>query len=86
MLYYSDKKKEIDFWYTKSENIKFSCVPHNVISNLFNYNIVDGVKSYNPSNSPSPKGTWAVRITHESLKNRYDSCGKYWEGFKSWTI
>ena len=86
MLYYSDKKNEIDSWYTDSENIKFSCVPHNVISNLFNYDIVDGVKAYNPPNVPSPTGTSSVRIAHESLKNRYDSCGEYWEGFKSWTI
>lgn len=67
-------------------NIKFACMPHRSLSDLFENNIVDGVKTYDPPDVPNPCGTKSVRIAHESLENRYDSNGKYWKGFKSWTI
>jgi hypothetical protein len=68
------------------KNIKFACMPHYEISNLFNYNIIKGVKSYKPADVPKPTGTASVRVAHENLKNRYDSNGNYWKGFKSWTV
>ncbi len=68
------------------KNIKFACMPHKEVSNLFEHKIIDGVKSYKPADVPIPTGTSAVRVAHESLKNRFDSNGNYWEGFKSWTI
>ena len=69
------------------KNIKFACMPHNDLSDLFNNKIVHGVKSYKPGGkNVTPTGTSSVRIEHESLENRYDSNGNYWQGFKSWTI
>ena len=68
------------------DNIKFSCVPHNEISGLFDNNIIDGNKGYKPPNVPIPTGTSSSRITHECLKERYDSKGVPWVGFKSWAI
>lgn len=69
------------------KNIKFACMPHKEISGLFNHEVVDGVKSYKPGGrNVTPTGTASVRIAHESLENRYDSNGNYWQGFKSWTI
>lgn len=85
--YYSKKTK--DKTVVKQEftdNIKFSCMPHYELSSLFNFDIISGVKSYKPANVPKPKGTSSVRVDHDSLKKRYDSMGKYWEGFKSWSI
>ena len=61
-------------------------MPHYELSSLFNFDIISGVKSYKPANVPKPKGTSSVRVDHDSLKKRYDSMGKYWEGFKSWSI
>ena len=69
------------------KNIKFACMPHRSLSDLFEYRIVDGVKSYKPpGKNVTPTGTDSVRIAHESLENRYDSNGNYWKGFKSWII
>ena len=68
------------------KNIKFACMHHKEISNLFEHKIIDGVKSYKPPDDPKPNGTSSVRVSHESLENRYDSNGNYWKGFKSWTI
>ena len=108
-LYYSDKNKKQDSWYTDSQytvkpyhdknvkdktkvrevfknNIKFACMPHKELSSLFDFNIVSGVKSYVPPKHPSPHGTSSIRVTHESLKERYDSSGTSWDGFKSWII
>ena len=68
------------------KNIKFACMPHKEVSNLFEHKIIDGVKSYKPPDVPKPTGTSSVRVTHESLENRYDSNGDYWKGFKSWKI
>ena len=85
--YYSDKTK--DKTIVKEiflKNIKFSCMPHNELSSLFEYNIIAGVKSYKPPDVPKPTGTDSVRVEHENLKHRYDSNGDYWEGLKLWTI
>lgn len=86
--YYSSKVKDKtrikDEIFTK--NIKFACMPHREVSNLFDYKIVDGVKSYKPADVPKPTGTSSVRVKHESLTNRYDSNGNFWKGFESWTI
>lgn len=68
------------------KNIKFTCIPHSEISNLFDNNIVTSVKSYKPAKVSNPSGTSSVRVKHESLENRYDSNGNSWTGFKSWTI
>jgi len=68
------------------KNIKFACMPHKSVSNLFDHKIIDGVKSYKPANVEKPTGTDSVRVLHESLENRYDSNGDYWKGFKSWVI
>ena len=68
------------------KNIKFACMPHKAVSNLFDHKIIDGVKSYKPANVDKPTGTDSVRVSHESLENRYDSNGDYWKGFKSWVI
>ncbi len=61
-------------------------MPHREVSKLFDYKIVDGVKSYKPADVPKPTGTSSVRVNHESLTNRYDSNGNFWKGFESWTI
>tara|TARA_B110000259_G_C13921233_1_gene364903 strand:- start:1 stop:855 length:855 start_codon:yes stop_codon:yes gene_type:complete len=97
--WYEDSKHKIKPYYEKSkrkdktdvrpeflDNIKFSCVPHNEISGLFDNNIIDGNKGYKPPNVPIPTGTSSSRITHECLKERYDSKGVPWVGFKSWAI
>lgn len=96
--WYDDSKHKVKPYYGKktkkntivkkefTNNIKFSCMPHKEISSLFNFNIVSGVKSYKPPNVPKPFGTDAVRVDHDSLKNRFDSSGVPWEGFKSWLI
>ena len=68
------------------KNIKFACMPHKEVSNLFEHKIIDGVKSYKPPDVPKPTGTSSVRVSHESLENRYDSNGVTWKGFKSWKI
>lgn len=68
------------------KNIKFACMPHKEVSYLFDHKIIDGVKSYKPPKVRKPSGTSSVRVKHESLENRYDSNGDYWEGFKSWKI
>ena len=68
------------------QNIKFTCMPHHELSNLFNNCIVSGVKAYDPPDVPNPTGTHSIRVDHESLRDRYDSAGNNWEGFKSWTI
>jgi len=67
-------------------NIKFSCVPHKDLSSLYDHDIVCGVKGYIPPDSPNPIGTKSVRIKHEILKERLDSNGVPWEGFKNWQI
>ena len=67
-------------------NIKFSCVPHHDLSPLYDNEIISGVKTYVPPDSPNPIGTSSVRIDHESLKKRLDSKGIPWEGFKNWQI
>lgn len=86
--YYDSKAKDktkVKDEYLK--NIKFACMPHRSLSDLFEYRIVDGVKSYKPpGKNVTPTGTDSVRIAHESLENRYDSNGNYWKGFKSWII
>ena len=85
--YYS--KKTNDKTIVKNEfldNIKFSCMPHYEISSLYNFDIVSGVKSYNPPDVPKPKGTSSVRIDHDSLRKRFDSGGVQWEGFKTFKI
>ena len=61
-------------------------MPHKEISSLYNYNIISGVKSYVPPDVASPSGTSSARVDHDSLKDRYDSGGNYWEGFKTWSI
>tara|TARA_B100001248_G_C27348062_1_gene439781 strand:+ start:115 stop:975 length:861 start_codon:yes stop_codon:yes gene_type:complete len=86
---YNDKVKNKSL--VKKEflkNIKFACMPHRSLSDLFKYKIVDGVKTYayDPPKAKNPSGTKSVRIAHESLENRYDSNGNYWSGFESWTI
>ena len=68
------------------KNIKFACMPHKEVSDLFDHKIIDGVKSYKPPKVREPYGTSSVRVTHESLENRYDSNGDYWKGVKSWKI
>ncbi len=85
--YYSKKTKNKTVAKQEfTDNIKFSCMPHHEISGLFNFDIISGVKSYKPANVSKPTGTSSVRVDHGSLKKRYDSKGKYWEGFKSWSI
>jgi hypothetical protein len=85
---YYDKKIK-DKTVVKQEflkNIKFACMPHHELSNLFNFDIIAGVKSYIPPDNPNPTGTASTRVDHENLRDRYDSSGKAWEGFKSWVI
>lgn len=67
-------------------NIKFACMPNAKVSSLYNYDIVSGVKGYVPPNVPNPSSTASVRVQFESLKNRFDSKGRSWDGVKEWKI
>lgn len=76
------------------ENTKFACIPNGYLSRLFNYEIIDNVKSYKyPEGMPSANrvsknasGVLSFRIDHNILKKRVDSQGKNWDGFTSWQI
>ncbi len=87
--YYDRNPKKKDKSIVRPEflfNIKLSCMPHMEVSSLFDNNIIDGTKSYIPPDDPNPIGTDAMRVTHDNLKERYDSNGRPWDGFKCWSI
>ena len=43
-------------------------MPHRSFSDLFEYRIVDGLKTYDPPDVPNPSGAKSVRIEHETAK------------------
>ena len=43
-------------------------MPHSTFSDLFEYRIVDGLKTYEPPVVPNPSGAKSVRIEHETAK------------------
>tara|TARA_S200000501_G_scaffold244960_1_gene229315 strand:+ start:3333 stop:4133 length:801 start_codon:yes stop_codon:yes gene_type:complete len=67
------------------KNIKFSCVPNGKLSKFFDFDLVSGIKDYDPANVPNPIGTKSVRIDHDDLSDRWDGSSS-WIGFKSWVI
>lgn len=82
-LFYTYNKITGKFdWVQKSPtNIKFACIPNGDLSNLFNNEIIFGVKHYQKNGNSD-----SVRIDHNILSSRFDKNGKNWIGFQDWKI